>query len=180
MYLKKVTLLYLLRVSFLPLALAANDFTTPCRGSCSYESGDGVNTPWNTIALVSRREGGLLLCALTHLQDGAPEVISDISRAAGWNIIGCDATSTEAQVIRLVCTKPENGCDDLFLGGAQNTIVRLPDDCAAAPFARVISTQEAADQSVPDPVLSELSKRDTQPKVLSLAFDYDFGKIPAS
>jgi hypothetical protein len=123
---------------------------------------------------------GELLCALTRLQDGAREVISDISQAAGWNIMGCDATSTEAQVIRLVCTKPENGCDDLFLGGAQDTIVRLPDDCAAAPFARVISTQDAADQTIPDYVMSELSKRDIQPKVLSLEFDFEFGKIPAS
>lgn len=79
-----------------------------------------------------------------------------------------------------MCTKPENGCGDLFLGGAQNTIVRLPDDCAAAPFARVVSTQDATDQSVPDTVTLDLSKRDKQPKVLSLVFDYDFGKIPAS
>lgn len=79
-----------------------------------------------------------------------------------------------------MCTKPENGCDDLFLGGAQNTIVRLPDDCAAAPFARVVSTQDAENQSVPDVVMSELSKRNLQPKVFSLAFDYNFGDIPAS
>jgi len=79
-----------------------------------------------------------------------------------------------------VCTKPENGCDDLFLGGAQNTIVRLPDDCAAAPFARVVTTQDDTDQSVPDLIMAELSKRDMQPKVLSLEFDYDFGKMPAS
>jgi len=115
-----------------------------------------------------------------RLQDGAPEAISDISQAAGWNILGCDATSTESQVIRLVCTKPENGCDDLFLGGAQNTIVRLPDDCAAAPFARVVSTQDDEDQSVPDLIMAELFKRDMQPKVLSLEFDYDFGKMSAS
>jgi len=79
-----------------------------------------------------------------------------------------------------VCTKPENGCDDLFLGGAHNTIVRLPDDCAGAPFARVVSIQNDTDQSVPVSVMAELSKRDTQPKVLSLSFDYDFGKLPAS
>ena len=133
------------------------------------------------LHLTSEWAGGASFCALTHSQDGAPEVISDISHAAGWNILSCNATSTEAQVIRLVCSKPENGCDDLFLGGgAENTIVRLPDDCAAAPFARVISTQDAENQSVPDVVMSELSKRGLQPKVLSLAFDYDFGSIPAS
>jgi hypothetical protein len=79
-----------------------------------------------------------------------------------------------------VCTKPENGCNDLFLGGVGGTIVRLPEDCAAAPFARVISTKDAEDQSMPDDVQTGLSKRDTQPKVLSLAFDFNFGKIPAS
>lgn len=117
---------------------------------------------------------------MTLSQDGAPEAISDISEAAGWDIIGCNATSTEAQVIRLVCTKPENGCDDLFLGGAEHTIVRLPDSCAGAPFARVVSIEDDIDQSVPDYVTAELSKRGTEPKVLSLAFDYDFGTLPAS
>lgn len=121
-----------------------------------------------------------MLCALTLSQDGAPEAISDISEAAGWNVLTCNATSTEAQVIRLVCTKPENGCDDLFLGGAEHTIVRLPDDCAGAPFARVISIEDDTDQNVPDSVTAKLSKRGTHPKVLSLAFDYDFGKLPAS
>jgi hypothetical protein len=119
-------------------------------------------------------------CALTHLQDGVPEAISDISEAAGWKIFDCNATSIEAQVIRIVCMKPENGCDHLFSGGAEDTIVRLSKDCAAAPFARVISIQNATDQRMPDSVMAELSKRDLQPKVYSLAFDYDFGKLPAS
>jgi len=117
---------------------------------------------------------------LIHLQDGTPEAISDISQAAGWNMFGCDAISTESQVIHLVCTKPENSCNDLFLGSAQNTIVHLPDNCTAVPFVCVILTQDDTDQSVPDLIMAELSKHNLQPKVLLLEFDYDFRKMPAS
>lgn len=40
----------------------------------------------------------------------------------------CKGTSEDSQEIRIVCTNPEAGCDNLFLGGVENTIVRLPEE----------------------------------------------------
>ena len=52
--------------------------------------------------------------------------ISDITSAGGWTIIDCNATSAD-QEIRLVCHDPSK-CDHLYLNGAENTVVRLPND----------------------------------------------------
>ena len=40
----------------------------------------------------------------------------------------CDDASTEAQDVRIVCHNPDAGCERLFEGGAENTIVRLPEE----------------------------------------------------
>jgi hypothetical protein len=44
------------------LVNAANDWSTPCSGSCSYESGDGTTTAWGSILIVCTI---LLACAYT-------------------------------------------------------------------------------------------------------------------
>ena len=61
-----------------------------------------------------------------RLQEGSDTSISDITNAAGWEILGCDGKSTDPQDIRLVCTNPDKQCDSLFKGGAENTLIRLP------------------------------------------------------
>lgn len=62
------------------------------------------------------------------MQDGASDAVSDISNAAGWSIMDCDSSSQEDQTIRLVCHDPDAGCEQLFEGGAEDTIVRLPEE----------------------------------------------------
>lgn len=47
--------------------------------------------------------------------------------AAGWTVLDCDA-STPVQEIRVVCHDPELGCDHLYENGAEQTLVRLPDE----------------------------------------------------
>jgi hypothetical protein len=66
------------------------------------------------------------------MQDGSSDAISDISNAAGWSIMDCDSSSEEAQTIRLVCHNPDAGCERLFEGGAEDTIVRLPEEVSVA------------------------------------------------
>lgn len=57
---------------------------------------------------------------------GASEAISDITTAAGWTILDCDANAL-SQNIRLVCTGADEDCNHLFSGaGAVHTLVRLP------------------------------------------------------
>ena len=58
---------------------------------------------------------------------GPKTAISDITRAAGWHILGCDENATE-QEIRLVCTSPSAPCSHLFSDtGPKDKIVRLPE-----------------------------------------------------
>ena len=61
-----------------------------------------------------------------HLQAGSNSSISDLTAAGGWTIIDCNATSSD-QEIRVVCHDPSK-CNHLHMNGAENTVVRLPDD----------------------------------------------------
>lgn len=63
----------------------------------------------------------------SNIQSGSPTAISDLTSAAGWQILDCDANST-AQDIRAVCADHNASCDHLFQGGAVGTIVRLPEN----------------------------------------------------
>ena len=68
-----------------------------------------------------------LIASLVNCQSGSPTAISDLTPAAGWQILDCDANST-AQDIRVVCADPDAYCEHLFQGGAVGTIVRLPEN----------------------------------------------------
>jgi hypothetical protein len=60
-------------------------------------------------------------------QSGAPHAITDITDAAGWEIISCHPNKTE-QEIQLVCTTPFGECGHLHAnGGAEDKVLRLPD-----------------------------------------------------
>ena len=59
-------------------------------------------------------------------QAGSHSAISDTTPVGGWTILDCEATSAD-QEIRLVCHDPTK-CGHLYLNGAENTVVRLPDD----------------------------------------------------
>jgi hypothetical protein len=48
----------------------------------------------------------------------------------------CNSTSQDTQEIRLVCHDPDAGCEQLFQGGAVDTIVRLPEEVRVASAAR--------------------------------------------
>jgi hypothetical protein len=144
----------------LPSALAANDWSKPCTsGSCSYEAGDGVKSAWSALYI-----------------SGDVNTVSDITSAAGWEILGCDPNSSQPQDIRLVCTNPSAGCSQLFQGGAEDTIVRLPESCSSGPFARVRRTWVHEDQSLP-PSVSKKVKRGAKRKVRGIALDFDFASI---
>ncbi|CAG8733695.1 110_t:CDS:2, partial [Acaulospora colombiana] len=105
-----------------------------------------------------------------------PSSLSDITTAAGWDIIECDPNSIGPQDIRLVCTERDRGCNQLFEDGEENTIVRLPDNCAGGPFARVVKSWIPEDQSLP----ARLLKRQLDSPVRALTLDFDFAQIPES
>lgn len=49
MFILLSTILFILPI----FTSAANDWSTPCAGSCAYETGDGETTAWGSILLVS-------------------------------------------------------------------------------------------------------------------------------
>ncbi|KAE9395729.1 hypothetical protein BT96DRAFT_942244 [Gymnopus androsaceus JB14] len=142
-------------------SFAANDWTTPCfDGVCQYsltaapgQNGSGTMQIW-----------------------GSANALSDITTAAGWQILNCSSTEM-AQDIRLVCNSSDTqgaGCDHLFqAGGAVGKVVRLPEDCGMSPFARVVNASVSQDQTIP-------AGMNTTAQVQALSLDVDFGAIDPS
>ncbi|KAF9033940.1 hypothetical protein BDZ89DRAFT_1130813 [Hymenopellis radicata] len=141
-------------------ARAANDWSQPCfNGVCEYSlpSDNGPSS------------GSMKIW-------GSTDAISDITPAAGWDIIDCtpDAVS---QDIRLVCTGASADCDHLYQNiGAVNKIVRLPESCGVNAFARVAKAWTPTDQSVP----ARLARRADPQPVRALTLDTDFASADTS
>ncbi|KAG5638520.1 hypothetical protein H0H81_012157 [Sphagnurus paluster] len=115
---------------------------------------------------------------------GSKDAISDITTAAGWEIIGCSPDKL-SQDIRLVCrdSAPEaSGCTHLYSStGAAGKIVRLPETCGKNAFARVSRAWVPEDQSIPASIAGKVVRRDgAQPQVKALAIDTNFDQVDAS
>lgn len=114
-------------------AYGKNDWSKACLdGTCSFHIEEGAEDTSGTIEIV------LIYCyyfvgilALIINQSGSSSAISDITPAAGWKILDC-MDSTNTQTIRLVCVDENKGCAHLFQEGAQDTVVRLPEDVSKA------------------------------------------------
>ncbi|KAJ6469153.1 hypothetical protein C8R47DRAFT_1179777 [Mycena vitilis] len=150
-------------------ANALNDWTVPCTsGECSYDLPSANNSSSGSLKIW-----------------GSNNAITDITKAAGWEIIGCNSSAL-AQDIRLVCTDdpddPNSKCSHLYQEiGAVNKIVRLPENCGASAFARVSKSWVPEDQSIPAAVRRSLVRRDGKtPVVKALALDTNFDAVDYS
>ncbi|TFK96038.1 hypothetical protein BDV98DRAFT_576837 [Pterulicium gracile] len=142
-------------LSLLPgLALSFNDWNVPCvDGECSYD------TEFASVTI-----------------NGAPDFISDITKAGGWTIVDCDANAID-QAIRLVCNNEEE-CANLDIKAKKNQIVRLPESCGGAPFARVARAWVSEDQELPETVASKLLRRDgSAPEVMAMQLDTEWSEV---
>ncbi|KAJ6540580.1 hypothetical protein B0H19DRAFT_1212999 [Mycena capillaripes] len=154
----------LLIAPLLALVNAANDWSVPCiTGQCSYDltnngTASGTMTIW-----------------------GSNDAISDITTAAGWEILGCDPSSL-SQDIRLVCVNDDPNCKHLYQNtGAVHKVVRLPENCGSNAFARVANAWVPADQSIPASIAARLVRRDgTTPQVKALTIDTNFDAVDHS
>ncbi|PIL27869.1 hypothetical protein GSI_09991 [Ganoderma sinense ZZ0214-1] len=157
-----MTLPRILVATLLPAAaLAANNWTEACHtGECQWD-------------LHSTHASG------TMLLSGSNSSISDLTPAGGWTIIDCNATAAD-QEIRVVCSDASK-CDHLNLNGAENTVVRLPDDCSSEPFAVVTRVWNHTDQSIPASRRSLLERRGVpQRPVQGISLSTDFAAINVS
>ncbi|KAL6228777.1 hypothetical protein BDW75DRAFT_131550 [Aspergillus navahoensis] len=84
------------------------------------------------------------------------------------------------ETIYVYCNYPVGSreCDRIFIDGAEDTIIRLPDHVGQGPFARVVSMELAHDEyRLPDHhVEHRRSKRNENP-VYKVKIDYGFDKI---
>ncbi|KAI5115299.1 hypothetical protein M0805_000544, partial [Coniferiporia weirii] len=116
----------------------------------------------------------------TLVVTGAPYAISDISPSSGWEILDCSPEVDHAGTLRvhLACAGDSVGCAYLYERGAEHTLVRLPDDCGEAPFARVASATAFDDLSpldLPPHVLDALDRRGInhgKARILTLDTEY--------
>ncbi|KAJ7075244.1 hypothetical protein B0H15DRAFT_37212 [Mycena belliarum] len=156
----------LVLVPFLAGINAANDWTVPCvKGQCSYDLPTTNGPSSGTMKIW-----------------GSNDAITDITRAADWQILDCDPKAL-SQNIRLVCMRdsddPNSLCGHLYQNtGAVNKIVRLPENCGANAFARVSKAWVPEDQSIPASIKARLYRRaGTAPVVKALAIDTDFDQL---
>ncbi|KAJ7768943.1 hypothetical protein B0H16DRAFT_273726 [Mycena metata] len=153
-------------VPFLAGIHAANDWNTPCvSGQCSYD------LPQTNGASAS---GSMQIW-------GSEDAITDVTPAAGWQILGCDPAAL-SQNLRLVCMDeddPTSLCGHLYQNtGAVNKVVRLPENCGASPFARVANAWTPTDQTIPATVKARLARRGAAtPTVKALAIDTNWDSI---
>ncbi|KZW02304.1 hypothetical protein EXIGLDRAFT_760137 [Exidia glandulosa HHB12029] len=126
------TYLYLLAgIASASASASLNDWKKPCTGgACTYHAGNGHSTAYGILTL-----------------KGHSSALSDITPAAGWQISGCSPDWSEgAATVTITCTGSDEEmarCAAIFEGEtAEDTIVRLPEDCGTGPFARIVSTVE--------------------------------------
>ncbi|KAJ8507727.1 hypothetical protein ONZ45_g9934 [Pleurotus djamor] len=153
-------------VAYLSSALAnsaVNDWSKPCfGGECNYDL--PADNAWR---------GYFKLLA-------TPEVLTDITPAAGWVILDCDPNTLD-QDIRLVCESDDeaSGCHNVFdHAGPVNKIVRLPESCGHGPFARIADMRTADDQTLPSHTQSKIQRRDgSSPLVHKMTIDGNFDRM---
>ncbi|KAF7292379.1 hypothetical protein HMN09_01222000 [Mycena chlorophos] len=147
---------------------AANDWSVPCtKGECSYDLAASNSTAAGSMRIY-----------------GSADAITDITTAAGWQILGCDPDAL-SQDIRLVCTNeddPASQCGHLYRNiSAVNKLVRLPETCGGSAFARIANASDSEDQTLPDELQKRVMRRDgTIPTVKALTIDTNWHEVDYS
>lgn len=113
--------------------------------------------------------------------DGPADLVTSLSKRDGSHIefLDCEPGTKHDMTLhtaRYVCTNnsTSSNCDDVHLGGAEGTVIKLPDECGYATYGVVHSIKESSDQGMP------LSVRGITPDdavVHELSFSYDFRKV---
>ncbi|KAF9442721.1 hypothetical protein P691DRAFT_680895 [Macrolepiota fuliginosa MF-IS2] len=139
-----------------------NDWSKPCfEGVCHYDLPTSANNtgPSGTLKIW-----------------GDKSSITDITTAAGWEVLGCDPDAME-QDVRLVCRNGEETVDGW---GAVGKIVRLPQECGKNPFGIIAKAWVPSDQSIPQSVRKRLVRRDGEVPVVKAITLMNFALVAAN
>ncbi|KAJ6579226.1 hypothetical protein DFH09DRAFT_1447553 [Mycena vulgaris] len=104
--------------------------------------------------------------------------VSSLDLQTNWVITSCHPTSDQPQSVAIYCSKvlSSSECSHVMIGGAENTIVKMPQNCGRGPYARIASLAPHPNQDI----LSSFrqSKKPADEPVYLLKFDYNFAVIP--
>jgi len=103
----------------------------------------------------------------------------------------CDGTAAQVEL-----------CNHVYASGAENMVVRLPQNvccglvdplyfrisliliicfqCAKGPFARIKSTFEPANETIPEATRAQMIRDPSTVAVRGLVLDFDFSSVPQS
>ncbi|RUP49476.1 hypothetical protein BC936DRAFT_142429 [Jimgerdemannia flammicorona] len=96
---------------------------------------------------------------------------------SSWTLVGCNASDQGSQVVFAYCAEAEAAnCSGIFIGGAKDTIVKLPDGCGRSPFVHVVSFVPKSSEQFPSFLTKKIGKKTVS--VYEFKFDYDFEAIP--
>ncbi|KAJ6608966.1 hypothetical protein B0H10DRAFT_2066126 [Mycena sp. CBHHK59/15] len=104
--------------------------------------------------------------------------VSSLELKTNWVITSCHPTSDKPQSVLMYCSKAlsSSGCSHVMIGGAEHTIVKMPQNCGRGPYARIASLTPHPNQ---DSLSSyHQSKKPSNEPVYLLQFDYNFAAIP--
>lgn len=125
-----------------------------------------------------------------HILSGPEDEQTTMDKRDGshWELYGCDAERHEhRQTVRAVCTRAEDdedsNCGIIWKGGAEGTVIELPDECGAGRYAMLVSLEpsrhdDAAATAMPAHLSRRLAGRGiAEPVLYDLTFDYDFSPL---
>lgn len=83
----------------------------------------------------------------------------------------------EEETVHIYCNYPAGSdqCNKVFLGGAEDTVIKLPDHIGEGPFARIVSMEPAyPDYRLPGHHLRSRSLNSLDTPVYKMTYDYNF------
>lgn len=120
---------------------------------------------------------------------GPKDQLTSLNKRDGshWELFDCpdrDSITEDHRItVRAICTddSSDSNCDDLFLGGVENTVVEMPGHCGIGRYAMAVSMESATDQRLPGSLHPKLVKRGVNlqraPNVYNFTFDYNFAVL---
>ncbi|KAI0190613.1 glycoside hydrolase family 18 protein [Astrocystis sublimbata] len=148
-----------------------------------YLPNDNKNSRYGLVNFGSRANAGVTDPSKTpfafFLVAGESHAVSKLKRhddgIEPFTFLDCpqnvlDEADDKVQTARVVCLSEDvEGCFRVMERGVEGTLVEMPDNCAPGTFARAVSLNESADQTLPYDLQDQATSA-----VFDFTFDYNF------
>ena len=72
---------------------------------------------------------------------GAPGQLASMHPDSGWKLLDC-LRNPDPQTLLAYCDPESPRCQDVFINGAKNTVIKIPDGCGSSLIAKVVSLEK--------------------------------------